>query len=124
MSAPQHTCCYKIPRASGWRTVYEPCTRKGKVEREGKWYCGQHDPVARKERNDKARAEHDARWEAQRKKWTLEQAAPDLYAALTQAIGPLEYAYRNVSSVTADKVKQQILPAMRAALARARGETP
>ena len=54
----------------------------------------------------------------------LIEAAPDLYAALTQAIGPLEYAYRNVSSVTADKVKQKILPAMRAALARARGETP
>lgn len=33
------------------------CTLKGKVERDGKWFCGRHDPVARKER--RARGKDD-----------------------------------------------------------------
>jgi hypothetical protein len=30
------------------------CSRKGKVERDGKRYCGQHDPVAVKEKDDES----------------------------------------------------------------------
>ena len=121
MSTPQHTCCAKIPRASGWRTVYEPCKRRGKVARESKWYCGQHDPVAQAERNEKARAERDARWEAQRKKWKLEQAAPDLYAALEDLVAWLDATQ---SQFDGEFSMTEMLSDARAALARARGETP
>lgn len=38
--------------------------------------------------------------------------------ALESAIGPLTYAYRNVSSVTADKVHNAVLPALSEVLAQ------
>lgn len=44
---------------SGW-----PCSRAGRVERDGRWYCKMHDPVAKRERSEartaKLRAERDA----------------------------------------------------------------
>ena len=49
-------------------SAYAPdhqCSRKGKFERDGKWYCGQHDPVKVAERRKKA----DVKWRA---KMTIE----------------------------------------------------
>ncbi len=37
-----------------------PCSRKGTVERDGKWYCRQHDPVAKKARDDASYAKYKA----------------------------------------------------------------
>ena len=42
-----------------WRGMQ--CARAGKVERDGKWYCKQHDPVAVAER----KAERDRKWRAE-----------------------------------------------------------
>ncbi len=39
-----------------------PCTRNGAVERDGKFYCRQHDPVAVRQRDDARRAA----WAAER----------------------------------------------------------
>lgn len=33
-----------------------PCAKPAKVERDGKWYCGVHDPAAKAERDAKRRA--------------------------------------------------------------------
>lgn len=33
-----------------------PCSRKGTVERDGRWYCWQHDPVRVAEEEEKRRA--------------------------------------------------------------------
>lgn len=46
-------------------------------------------------------------------------AAPDLLDALQLALGPLEYAYRNVLSVTSEDVKTHIIPIIRAAISKA-----
>jgi len=59
-------CCVKIyPRESFGLFHSHPCQSKAKVEREGKWYCGTHDPVKIKARKDaqcaKWKAESDAR---------------------------------------------------------------
>ncbi|OHD19770.1 MAG: hypothetical protein A2Y38_22320 [Spirochaetes bacterium GWB1_59_5] len=47
------------------------CHYRAKVERDGKWYCDRHDPVAKAEREAVARARIKADWE----KWEQEQAA-------------------------------------------------
>ena len=39
------------------------CTYKGKVERDGKWYCGIHDPVARAERDKRQREKRHRQWQ-------------------------------------------------------------
>lgn len=44
------------PRVQHWQ-----CTRSGKVQRDGKWYCATHDPEAKKER-----AERESRLNSER----------------------------------------------------------
>lgn len=41
-----------------------PCGRPGKVEVEGKWYCGIHDPIKRKAKRDASYAAYRAKWDA------------------------------------------------------------
>lgn len=43
----------------GWG--HSKCSRKGVIEREGKLYCRQHDPVAKAKKEE----ERDAAWRAQ-----------------------------------------------------------
>lgn len=43
-----HKCQERVGLGSWYPTV---CGAKGKVERDGRWYCGRHDPVAIKERH-------------------------------------------------------------------------
>ena len=50
----------KLIAGDGWR--YDTCSRKATVEREGKGYCKQHDPVRRKELQD----EKEKKWRAER----------------------------------------------------------
>lgn len=47
------------------------CSRNGKVERDGKWYCKQHDPVGIKERGDR----NYAKWNANNKRESDERKA-------------------------------------------------
>ena len=46
------------------------CNRQGKVQRKGKWYCGQHDPVEKERKS----TERSAKWEAD---WARKQAVWD-----------------------------------------------
>ena len=76
-------CCESVRDGTdGWRTRYKQCAKAGKVERDGKWYCGIHDLVAKAER-DKARYEQ---WKVQQRARDadsrLRSAAPALLAAL------------------------------------------
>lgn len=48
--------------------TFHQCSRTGSIEREGKWYCKIHDPIAKAER-DKARRD---KWG---KEWTDKQEA-------------------------------------------------
>lgn len=41
------------------------CTRRGVIQRDGKWYCRQHDPVAVKASANKRDAAWRTKWDAQ-----------------------------------------------------------
>ena len=64
---------YKYPRGGPQR-----CSKRAKVERNGYWYCGIHDPV-RLEEKQKAR---DEKWDKELKelceKWRRDKAATAL----------------------------------------------
>lgn len=80
------TCCAKVPKGSdGWRTSYKPCTRQGKVERYGKWYCGQHDPQAREDRYQKKRDQWKVEAAEQERQRRIAEAAPNLLALLIES---------------------------------------
>jgi uncharacterized Zn finger protein (UPF0148 family) len=57
-------CCGFVAsnKTHGWPGLRNRCTRSGKVERDGKWYCGTHDPEAEKAR----REDRERRWKRER----------------------------------------------------------
>ena len=63
----KHTCCgdVTVKMMAFYRT--RVCGKTAKYERDGKWYCGVHDPEAIKAKHDKRRAKLNARWDEQRK---------------------------------------------------------
>ncbi len=76
-------CCERIRiKNGGWRPTYKPCPRRGKVQREGQWYCGLHDPEAVRERKAASAAKFEVGYQARQATYRLQQAAPDLLAAL------------------------------------------
>ena len=60
------------------------CERKPNVERDGKWYCGIHDPVKKTKRQDKK----EEKWKQERiynnAKWKREQEQRNRNAVLNQ----------------------------------------
>lgn len=72
----KHQCCARVTNETGWHD--HQCIRNGKVERDGKWYCGQHDPIAVEQRDRK-----------RRDIWRLEAAAIDARHALNGCLGQI-----------------------------------
>lgn len=53
------------------------CRRRAKVEREGKWYCGTHDPVAVEERRQQRESARHQEIAAERDAWLKTLAKRD-----------------------------------------------
>jgi uncharacterized Zn finger protein (UPF0148 family) len=47
-------CCASVYKPGAFRAL--GCNKPAKVERDGKWYCGVHDPKRRKQKDDARRA--------------------------------------------------------------------
>ena len=65
-------CCKRVYDSTGWHEY--PCLRKGTVERDGLWFCWQHDPERVKAESARKQAEWDAKWAAKK---TKRQWRPD-----------------------------------------------
>ena len=63
---PYEVRCQETVRDLGRWPSYHRCERKGVVEREGKLYCKQHDPVTAENAQKEKMAVWDANMEAQR----------------------------------------------------------
>ncbi len=84
-----HKCEGSVRVDTNWPR-YTPCNRPGKVERDGKWWCGIHDPLARQAKRDKRQEEFNARMEFERREGKIRWAAPALLAACEAALPWLE----------------------------------
>lgn len=73
-------CCGQVRSSDGWHTYR--CSREGVIEREGKFYCRQHDPVAVKARHDARDAKWEAEWAAQTAARAAAKAAAERQARL------------------------------------------
>lgn len=78
----QPACSAKV--WDGWRRT--PCARAGKVERDGKWFCRQHDPVAIAARRAKSDAIYRARMAAADAARAEAKRKDDLANACVEAI--------------------------------------
>lgn len=109
------------------------CSKSGKIERDGKWYCGTHDPVRIKEKreerdrkwSEKFRAQRSAR--EQREKDEAEQKRrsdlfPELLEALEKLLGMFESEIHNEYDGTS-ALESRLAEAdeARAAITKARG---
>jgi hypothetical protein len=72
-------CCQKI-RGDGWG-VKPQCSRAAVIERDGRHYCKQHDPLAVAVREAKGRA----KWNADMDRWTRERLARQFIADIPTA---------------------------------------
>ena len=83
----------------GWGSGFTRCAYKGKVERDGKWYCGTHDPVRRKAKSDanmaKWHAERDAKEAARFARETKEAALYQLAEAAVALGAELPWVSRD-----------------------------
>ena len=71
-------CCHtKFVAYSSYR---RPCGRPGKVEREGKWYCGIHDPERVAKRDEETRARWDRQSKARNLLWDANELCQNLVA--------------------------------------------
>lgn len=89
------------------------CSRLGRVERDGKHYCKQHDPVAVSEALVKSGLEYEKRFGEEMRIRRLNRAAPLLLEALETLVNQADY--RGLVGVWWDEA--------RAAIAKARGSS-
>ena len=69
-------CEVALMRRGEWHS--RPCGKPAKVQVDGRWYCGIHDPVKQAERD----AEATRKWEVRNAAFRLRDAAPDMRDAL------------------------------------------
>jgi len=79
-------CEASVWNSGGFGGRYEPCEYAGKVERDGKWFCGIHDPVKKAEKDKVRQEKYDAAYQASQRRYRLHAAAPDLLAALQELV--------------------------------------
>jgi hypothetical protein len=78
------TCCAPISMAHGWR--FRDCGAAAKVERDGKFYCKRHDPVAIAAKHAARSAKWEAEWKAKREGWARAEAMKVATNALVEAV--------------------------------------
>lgn len=67
------------------------CSKNGKVERDGKWYCTVHDPVKVKERSDAKSKAYDAEWKAKEVRRERVQRREQIADELARKVKRLDY---------------------------------
>lgn len=119
----RHPCEAALRGGSTWNHYTYACGKTAKVEREGKWYCGTHDPVAVSARQAKRDQARDEKWAERTRTWKLEQAAPDLLEAAQLAVGALSdvEAIGWSPSVDPKRWAAQCAAPLKAAIAKAEG---
>ena len=97
-NAKAEKCCGVIWNGAGYRNFI--CGKKGKVQRNGKWYCGRCDPDAVASRNAKAEARYqdavNARIDA-RKAARIRDARAAAFPVLVEALRAIEAVQWQVS---------------------------
>lgn len=101
-----------------------PCGNSGKVEHEGKAYCGVHDPVKRQAKRDETTRKYREKSDRDVAVWTararVAASHPDLLAACESAENWLEHHGADGADSEGEPGLSQLLEMLRAAIAKAR----
>jgi hypothetical protein len=125
MTTEKHRCCGRT-----YKGFYgSACGRNAKVERNGKWYCGMHDPVAIAEKREARNKEFDLKWAAERAQEAKKEAEqkekkrradcfPELLEALKVMTALCRLRYGNLDAGVFAEIEKA-----EASIAKAEGET-
>lgn len=97
MSEAKRCCKQLFGTRFGYRGA--PCSKKATAVRDGKWYCGIHDPEKVAERKKLQKEKWSAKAKINAERWRLQCAAPDLLAAL-QALVSQILDYERVNNLS------------------------
>lgn len=78
-------CCKRMYSPFSIRGI--PCSRAGKVEHDGKWYCGAHSPERVAKRKEKQQAKWAERAAADEKKYAAQRHAVTCTDAIRDHLG-------------------------------------
>jgi hypothetical protein len=76
-------CAAEVGDGTGWH--WDPCRNPGKVKDGGKWWCGVHDPIKKREREEARSAAFNTRIERMGERGRRAEAYPELLEALKEA---------------------------------------
>ncbi len=100
-------CCAKVHDSYG--VGFHPCSRKSRVDRDGKPYCLQHDPVVRKAKSDERMKAWQAKWDASDKRAKQQEAALQAISTLNalgydgeQCVRELPEIMKQLDALTSD----------------------
>jgi len=85
MSKATHDCSARTWPEGSFHSY--PCRKRASIERDGKWYCGIHDPVAKAEKQAARDAKWQTKWEARKARQAAEEQQANV-AAKWAAVGP------------------------------------
>jgi uncharacterized Zn finger protein (UPF0148 family) len=71
------------------RIGHRRCGNSGKVQRGGKWYCGTHDPEAKRAREERRAEQHARQRAVDTARYAVQDAEREAVAALLGESGPL-----------------------------------
>lgn len=123
MDTEKPRCCVIMPSKFMWSNGSR-CTRKAKVERDGKHYCGVHDPVRLKTAQNERDAIYREQSRERQRIYRLQNAAPDLLEALEQLLNQFDSEIHNEYDGTG-MLNDRLSEAnhARRVIAKAKGET-
>jgi uncharacterized Zn finger protein (UPF0148 family) len=115
-------CSARVSGEGRWGAFHQhPCRKAAKVERDGKLYCGTHDPVAAKARDEKTRARWQEKWDEDMRRTRLRDSAPKLLEALK--LVDLHFQRNLASDNFQGDDEHEAWNAVRNAIKSAKGET-
>lgn len=102
----KHQCCGQIFN----NYHYHQCFNKGKVERDGKWFCGIHDPVKIAERDAVKRKQWDDERAERFRQRNLEERQQECTAKILSMLTVVDAVLLEMASATAVKTVRQQWP--------------
>jgi hypothetical protein len=97
----KHVCCETVRgEKTGWRYSYHACSRRATFERNGKWYCGTHDPekIAAKSKM------RESKWKAD---FAAERARRAFVSACESAIRAIASGYNDPVTLAREVIAKE-----------------
>lgn len=103
MEKIEHKCCASV--FGKWSS--HNCENKAKMEHEGKWYCGIHDPVRKAEKDRAWREKFDREWGESQEKYRKEAQREKFLLKCEEAIVSISQGHNDPRTLALEVLSEQ-----------------